>query len=142
MSRTQAQWVYREACLLARQFGTVEYDDEDGRWVEIPHFPLPAGWDRPATGLLLVLPNGYPHVPPDGFYMDRCLRIRRGQKVGHYFEEGGIHNPYAAKGWAWFCIHPDREAWYPTSDLVSGDNLFKLVALIRAILTEAVVRER
>lgn len=82
MSRTQAQWVYREAWLLARQFGTVEYDDEDGRWVHIPRFPLPAGWDRPTTGLLLVLPNGYPHVPPDGFYMDRFLRTRRGQRVG------------------------------------------------------------
>lgn len=140
MSYTQAQWVCREAWLLARQFGVVDYDDEDGRWVQIPHFSLPAGWDRPATALLLDLPNGYPLLPPDGFYIDRFLRTRRGQRIGHYFEEGGVHNPYADKGWGWFCIHPDRGAWHPTADLVSGDNLLKLAALIRAILTEAVIR--
>ena len=138
MNRTQARRVYQEALLLARHFGTVDYDDEDGRWVQIPHFPLPSGWDRAVTALLLDLPSGYPHVPPDGFYIDRFLRTRRGQRIDHYFEERGTYNPYADKGWGWFCIHPNRGAWRPTSDLIGGDNLFKLTALIRAILTEAV----
>ena len=136
MSRTQARRVYREALLLARQFPTVDYDDEDGRWLHIPHFPLPGGWDRPETALLLDLPRGYPHLPPDGFYIDRYLRTRHGRQIDHYFEARGSHNPYADKGWGWFCIHLNQAAWRPTADLVSGDNLLKLAALIRAIFTE------
>lgn len=140
MSHSQVQRVYQEALLLARQFGVVDYDDEDGRWVYIPHFPLPVGWDRRTTGLLLVLPSGYPHMPPDGFYIDRFLRTRNGQQVDHYFEERSRHNPYAGKGWGWFCIHLDRGAWRPTGDVLHGDNLLKLTALIRAILTEVAAR--
>jgi hypothetical protein len=140
MSHSRVQRVYREALLLARQFGVVDYDDEDGRWVYIPRFPLPAGWDRRTTGLLLVLPSGYPHVPPGGFYIDRFLRTRSGRRVDHYFEERGDYNPYADKGWGWFCIHLDRGAWQPTGDVLRGDNLLKLAALIRTILTQVAAR--
>jgi hypothetical protein len=140
MSHSRLQRVYQEALLLARQFGVVDYDDEDGRWVQIPRFPLPLGWDRRTTGLLLVLPSGYPHVPPDGFYIDRFLRTRNGQRVEHYFEREGSHNPYTDQGWGWFCIHLDRGAWRPTGDVFHGDNLLKLTALIRAILTEVAAR--
>lgn len=136
MSYQKVQWVYQESLLLARQFGTVDYDDEEGCWVHIPHLPLPAGWDRPTTALLFDLPDGYPHIPPDGFYVDRLLRTRFGHRLDHYFEERSTLNPYADRGWAWFCIHLDRRAWRPTADVVSGDNLLKLTALIRAILTD------
>ena len=141
MGRFRVQRVYQEAMLLAWQFGVVDYDDEDGRWVHILEFPLPTGWDREKTGLLLMLPDGYPHVPPNGFYIDRFLRTRSGRRVEHYFEEQGGYNPYAEKGWGWFCIHLGRRAWRPAGDVRRGDNLFKLTALIRAALTEVVVRE-
>ena len=136
MAHARAQRICQEAMILAKQFGIVDCDDEDGRWVYIPHFQLPAGWDRSATGLLLVLPSGYPHVPPDGFYIDRFLRTRKGRRVDHYFEERSDYNPYADRGWGWFCIHLDRGGWRPTSDVHLGDNLLKLTALVRAILTE------
>jgi hypothetical protein len=140
MSRTQARRVYQEALLLARQFGVVDYDEEDGQWVRIPEFPLPEGWGRPVTELLLVLPSGYPHMPPNGFFIDRHLRTQSGHRIDHCFEERGEYNPYAAKGWAWFCIHLDRQAWRPTGDILHGDNLVKLAMLIRAILTDAVTQ--
>jgi hypothetical protein len=136
MSHFRVRRVYQEALLLAQEFGVVDYDDEDGRWVHIPHFPLPVGWDRQYTGLLLELPSGYPHIPPDGFFIDRFLRTAAGLRVEHYFEERGSYNPHADKGWGWFCIHLDRRAWQPMSDVYQGDNLLKLAALIRAILTE------
>jgi hypothetical protein len=138
MNSSRRDRVYREALLLARQFGEVEYDEEDGQWLCVPRFPLPAGWDRRTTGLMWVLPGSYPHLPPDGFYIDRFLRTHRGRRIGHYFEERGAYNPYADKGWAWFCIHLDRGAWRPTGNVMPGDSLLKLTALIRAILTEAV----
>jgi hypothetical protein len=140
MRHPRVQRVHQEALLLARQFGVVDYDDEDGRWVHIPRFPLPTGWDRPTTDLLLVLPSGYPHVPPDGFYIDRFIRTSSGQRVDHYFEERGTYNPYAEKGWGWFCIHLEQGSWCPTGDVLRGDNLLKLTALIRAILTETAAR--
>lgn len=136
MNRSRVQRVYQEALLLARHFGVVDYDDEDGLWVHIPCFPLPVGWDRQTTGLLLELPGGYPHVPPNGFYIDRLLRTASGRQVSHYFEERGRFNPYADKGWGWFCIHLERGSWRPTGSVLHGDNLLKLTALIRAILTE------
>ena len=71
MSHSRVERVFQEVVLLAQQFKVVDYDEEDGRWIHVLKFPLPAGWDRPTTGLLLILPNGYPHVPPNGFYIDR-----------------------------------------------------------------------
>jgi hypothetical protein len=140
MSYSRMQRVYQEVLLLAQQFGVVDYDNEDGRWIHIPDFELPVGWDQQKTGLLLVLPSGYPHVPPNGFYIDRFLRTCDGHRVSHYFEEQGDYNPYADRGWGWFCIHLDQGAWRPTSDVLCGDNLLKLAALIRAILTEVAAR--
>jgi hypothetical protein len=138
MTHPRVDRVYQEAFLLAQHYGIVDYDDEDGRWVHIPCFRLPAGWDRATTGLLLVLPSSYPHVPPDGFYMDRFLRTRNGHRVEHYFERQGQYNPYADKGWGWFCIHLNQSAWKPASDVVRGDNLLTLANLVRAILSELV----
>jgi len=137
MKHAQAQRIYQEAILLAREYGAVQYDDEDGRWVCIERFPLPSGWDRGITELLLVLPDGYPHLPPDGFYVDRYLRTRRGHRIDHYFEERGHLNPYADRGWGWYCIHLKPGTWRPTSNVVYGDNLAKLAAMIRAILSRA-----
>ena len=138
MSPSRLRRVYQEVLLLAEQYGVIDYDDEDGDWVHIPYFALPAGWDRQTTGLLIKLPRGYPHVPPDGFHIDRYLRTQDGRRVEHYFEEQGGYNPYADRGWGWFCIHLNQGRWRPTSDVGQGDNLLRLTALIRAILTESV----
>ncbi len=138
MSHSRVQRIIQEALLLAKQFNVVEYDDEDGRWVHVPQFPLPAGWDRQTTGLLLILPNGYPHVPPNGFYIDRFLRTCSGGRIDHYFEQEGSYNPFANQGWGWFCVHLNQGIWRPTGNVLYGDNLAKLAALIRAILTEVV----
>lgn len=138
MGHAQVRRVYEESLLLALQFGTVDYDDKAGSWVRIPYFPLPVGWDRGTTGVLFELPHGYPHVPPDGFYIDRFLRTRYGRQIGHYFENRGRFNRYADHGWGWFCIHLESGAWHPAAEVARGDNLLKLAALIRAILTRAV----
>jgi hypothetical protein len=138
MLSARARRVLQEAVLLARHFGVVDYDDEDGSWLHIAHFGLPVGWDRPSTALLIELPPAYPHVPPDGFYLDRLLRTALGQSVDHYFENPGAYNRHADRGWAWFCIHLNRGTWRPRADVAGGDNLLKLTVLIRAILSEMV----
>ena len=138
MNSMRLQRIIQEVMLLARENGMVEYDEEDGRWVHLPDFSLPDGWDRATTGMLLVLPDGYPHIPPDGFYVDRFLRTRSGLRLDHYFEDLSQYNPYAAQGWAWFCIHLKNGSWRPAASIEDGDSLFTLTALIRAILTEVV----
>ncbi|NLF15485.1 MAG: hypothetical protein GX597_27170 [Anaerolineaceae bacterium] len=138
MSHAQAQRVFAEAYLLAREYGAVEYDEEDGHWVRIERFALPAGWNSRTTEVLWELPNGYPSLPPNGFYIDRFLRTYAGRPIQHYFEERSAYNRYADRGWGWFCIHLHNEAWRPTTDVRRGDNLLKLAALVRAVLTEVV----
>lgn len=132
----RAQRILQEIALLATRFDAINYDDEDFTWVHIPHFELPAGWNRDTTGLLILLPPAYPHVPPNGFYIDQRLRTRRGESISHYFQEQGPNNPLGSKGWAWYCIHADKGNWSPTASVFHGDNLLKYIELIRAVLTK------
>ena len=128
-----------EVWLLAMAFGEANYDDTGFDWVELPHFTLPSDWNRKSTQLLIELPKSYPQVGPDGFYMDKKLRDRRGRTPDHYFEEQGRYNKYGHLGWAWFCLHqqPAHEGgWRATSDVLEGDSLINYVELIRAILSD------
>ena len=133
MSRRQNR-ILAEIVLLATVYHNVNYDDLGFDWVHIPRFPLPRIWLNESTELLIKLPTTYPLTPPDGFYMDKYLRTRHGHSIGHYFQDQGSLNPYANKGWAWFCMHIGG-GWNSTSSLKHGDNLLKYTELIRAILT-------
>jgi hypothetical protein len=103
---------------------------EDGTWVMIPHFRLPAGWVPDRTTVLIVPPPNYPECSPDGFYLTAQLRRHvAGQLAppGHYFN--GYHNPYAHLGWYWYCLQdPDRN-WDPAQD-----TLLSFVEAIRTYL--------
>ena len=127
-----------EVLLLAIAFDEANLDEKCFTWVHVPRFPLPRGWNRGVSGLLIELPSAYPQVGPDGFYLDVGLRDRRGRTPGHYFEKEGSHSKHAHKGWAWYCLHQEpvsKGGWRATSDLMAGDNLLKYVELIRAILS-------
>jgi len=129
-----------EADLLAQVFPGVGagLDPQQGNgWVHIPSFPLPAGWSRSTTNLMVIVPGSYPHLPPDSFYVEKHLRDARGRPIDHYFEGAG-HNRFAHRGWAWFCYHV-RGPWRPTVDPYSGDSLATYVNLIGYAL-QGVVR--
>lgn len=126
--------VVQEVLMLAQGYGAVNYDDRAFSWVHVPHFRLPGGWNLRETGILMDLPEHYPSLPPDGFYLTKNLRDRYGRTPGHYFQEQGTLNPHAHRGWAWFCIHTHMD-WRSTTDIVSGHNLLKYLELIRAILS-------
>lgn len=132
------RWVEEEACRLALHFGEVEYDECDGSWVMLPHFPLAPGLGRAATALLVELPAAYPAIPPDGVYVDRDLPLD-----DHYFPQASEFNPYAREGWAWLCLHArrgDKAAWRPGARVGAGDNLLVLLVLARALLDESARR--
>jgi hypothetical protein len=123
--------IYQEIILLAQRFEAINYDDVDFEWVHIPRFELPPGLGRPYTQLLILLPAGYPAIPPDGFYLDKRLPLS-----SHYFQDRS-HNPLSHKGWAWYCIHTQKASWTPRASILDGDNLLTYVELIRAVLTAA-----
>ena len=127
-----------EVLFLAMAFGEMNFDENCFTWVHVPRFPLPRGWNRKVSGLLIDLPSAYPQVGPDGFHLDVGLRDRRGKTPEHYFEKEGSYSKHAHLGWAWYCLHQQpgkRGGWRATSDLMDGDSLLKYVELIRAILS-------
>jgi hypothetical protein len=140
MEHPRAARVKREVALLRLRFKKVEYDDLGYRWVHLPTFELPEGWNKRETELLVLLPPAYPQLPPDGFFLDRRLTTRRGQTPGHYFQEHSSHNPYADRGWAWYCMHVSSEGrggWRATADILEGDSLLTYIELIRLVLSQA-----
>lgn len=49
--------------------------------VVLPGFPLPPGYDRAKSDLLLRLSLGYPDVPPDMWWFDPPVRLANGGVV-------------------------------------------------------------
>lgn len=127
-----------EALYLARKYGVVNYDRQDGTWLHIAHFPIGPGWNKTHVELLLDVPRGtpgYPQVAPTWFWTDRDLRTHDGRKVGHFFQEGSSHadHIHLDKGWGHYCVHV--RAWHPSSGLsiTQGDSFLTYVELIRVV---------
>jgi len=99
-----------------------------GAWVVVLDFTLPRGYNRSNSDLAIRLPEAYPDVPPDGFFLDGGLRFRGGG-VPHYFESGPVlafrmQPPLQNRrddGWAWACLHIRQ--WRPAASVLRGDSL-------------------
>ncbi len=126
-NKKKLQRVYEEVVQIARRYQTVDYDEEEGTWVCIPEFPMPKGWNKVATALMFELPSNYPHMPPDGFYIDQHMK-KYGSLMIPYFENNNRHNRYADRGWAWFCLHLNKHAWRPKTNILAGDSLLTLAS--------------
>jgi hypothetical protein len=103
--------------------------------VDIRGFRLPGGWTPRQSDLLILLPSGYPLVPPNSFYLERGLRDQTNREVAiHYFEQMSGHNPYHDRGWAWYCYHVNPNAWHPTHSPTRGDSLLTYATIIYQVL--------
>ncbi len=116
----------QEVLALALHYGEVDFDDDEGTWVVVRHFPLPAFLRRAHSGLLFKLDVAYPEIPPYGAYLDRGLRLH-----AYYHDDT---SDLAAMGWAWFCCHFEN-GWRAKPDVWSGDNLMTAAAALSAALT-------
>jgi len=105
-------------------------------WVMIPQLHLPRGlWSVQSTPILITIPDQYPQVPPDGFWLMENLRDSNGNTPGHYFEYNIARGAELAnKGWAWFCIHP--QGWQCYADITMGDSVYKYLNLIHLVLSK------
>lgn len=131
-----------ELQLLAARYGEVSFDQQDGTWVLVRHFPLPAGWSKQEVAILIDVPSGnpgYPQVAPTHFWTDRSLRTKSGQPMGHFFTEsvGHLANPkYVELGWGQFCVY--IRGWRAAGGirLQEGHTLLSYLDLISMIFRD------
>jgi hypothetical protein len=50
----------------------------NGTMVSLPRLALPTGWNKPATEIHFLAPQGYPFAKPDSFWADPDLRLASG----------------------------------------------------------------
>lgn len=111
--------IEQELALLRRYYPNLEYV-ADGRWVKIPSYSMPPGWNRAATDVAFQFPNGYPTAPPYGIYVPSGLLFNN-QSPGNYTETPGPQPPFGGK-WSIFSWQPEDQ-WFATADLVTGSNM-------------------
>lgn len=115
--------------LLRRRYGEMEHGTNLD-WVLFKSFPLPPGWNRECTELLILIPAGYPSTPPENFYVRDGLRLANGESPSNYSEGQTV----LGGRWAQFSYHP--QSWDPAPDLKEGDNLLTFMLVVERRLQE------
>jgi hypothetical protein len=90
--------------------------------VVLPNFPLPSGYDRRESDLLLRLSPGYPDVPPDMWWFAPAVNLTNGQAI----PATNCVEQHLGRSWQRWSRHFNGGQWK------SGvDSLESFVALIR-----------
>ena len=112
--------IVQELNLLRTRHADLDYMEE-GPWVRIPEYPLPPGWNRPATDVAFQIPVGYPGTPPYGIYVPAGLMFK-GARPGNYTEPASTQPPFGGT-WGVFSWAPEGGQWKPTADVAASSNL-------------------
>lgn len=120
----------RELELLRKRYPRIEHG-ADLDWFRIGDYPLPPGWDRGSTDILVLVPPGYPATAPDNFFVTPGLRTASGAPAGNYSE----NQPVLGETWAQFSFHAD--GWSPADDPLEGDSLATFMFAVEQRLGEA-----
>jgi hypothetical protein len=94
-------------------------------FVVMDHYPVPPGWNKPETTLLLITDIGYPNSKMDMFWTDVDLMLNNG-KIAQATE--AIQN-FLGKQWRRFSWHVQK--WNP-----AVDNLRTYLETVNARLRE------
>ena len=116
--------IEQELNLLRRRFAKLEYVEE-GSWIRIPSYSMPADWNRSSTDVVFAIPIGYPGTPPYGFYVPIGIQFK-GSRPNNYTEPVSVQVPFEG-GWGIFSWAPLDGHWRPTSDVSTGSNLLNWV---------------
>jgi hypothetical protein len=119
----------REIDLLRLRYGALDHGPNLD-WVLFKQFPLPPGWNREHTELLIVIPPGYPTTPPDNFYVREGLRLINGNPPNNYSEGQSV----LGGRWAQFSFH--AQSWNSTPDPEDGDSLLTFMLAVARRLME------
>jgi hypothetical protein len=100
-----------EAEELRRRGLALQLHPQGDGWVftVFDEYPLPEGFNRQSTSLLVKVPPNYPLGGLDMFWTDPQLRLASGSLPANTTEEH-----YLGKTWLRFSWHPHR--WNPSSD--------------------------
>ncbi len=112
----------REVEIIKKSYPKATLDGEL-RYVVIQDFPLPPGWNREKTELVIEIPGGYPVTAPDNFYVEEGLRLQdTGNPPSGYEETLEKFGKRRAK----FSWHLEGN-WRPHTEVAKGDNLFTFI---------------
>ena len=125
--------VEAELELIREQFPDVEYRDE-GRWVFIPSYDLPQGWNRDVTPVAFQINNGHPTDLPYGIYVPAGILFDG--NVPENYRELAKNSPPFGGSWGLFSWTPEEGTWKPTADVRSGANLLDWVKSFRRRFAE------
>lgn len=95
---------------------TVEEDVQPaGTWtgIIISDYPLPGGFDRTTTDMLVRLPPGFPDAAPDNFWVDPPIKNARTQA---YPVNANGKEPHLQRSWQFFSRHLRDTPWRPGLD--------------------------
>ncbi len=112
--------IIKELELLKTKYPNLQYK-EDGRWILIPAYPLPEGWNRSVTDVAFQILVGYPGTEPYAFHTPVGLQFN-GIKPTKYREPAKNVPPFPGE-WGTFSWSPENGQWRATADLVTGSNL-------------------
>jgi hypothetical protein len=90
---------------LSQRFpnSSITRNSDGSVFVEVNGVPLPAGWSKPSTSLLLLVPPGYPTARPNGFEADADLRLQN-----NTMPAGTGQSSHLGRSWLHFCWQPGQ----------------------------------
>jgi hypothetical protein len=103
--------------LLTRQLADVQErfpcarivaSPEAYRLLIVPGVPTGTGWNRRVANVVVLIPAGYPHVPPDSFYTEAGLRLASGAEPGSSSIQPVLGGSY--RWFSWHLCHWDPNA--------------------------------
>lgn len=109
--------------LLRKDYPDLAYEPE-GRWVRVPRYSLPEGWNSRETDTAFQIPVGYPGAPPYGIYVPSGLLYNQQEPKNYVLAP---HQPPFGGTWHFFSWSPEDNQWRPTADVVTGSNLRNFV---------------
>lgn len=121
--------IEQEIDIVSYQYPVV-YDAQTPDYLSVMQFPLNTDYNFTSSTLLILIPDKYPYVPPEHFYLKQDL-LYKGQSPKHYFQNPGF-NDLENLGWAKYCLHV--KSWKPCNDIRSGDSLLTFLELVRFVL--------
>lgn len=114
--------INQELALLGQRYPNLEYRQE-GHWIRIPEYRLPAGWNRSDTDVAFQIPVGYPGTPPYGILTPASLLFN-----DELPDDCTPANPIPPFGGTWMRFSWQPVGWQPTAELVTaGSNLLNWV---------------
>jgi hypothetical protein len=79
-------------------------------FVVIDNYPVPQGWNKSTTTLLLITDIGYPNSKIDMFWTDTDFKLSDGRIP----QAGEVMQPFIGKQWRRFSWHVQK--WNPAVD--------------------------